>query len=124
MQTNWTETRGTVAAVEQDVAVGSPAYLAARYAALTAELQEIEHILTKKAMDAGKSMDFGPVSIKYTKGKKTYDYETPGQEAALDIINACKETKVDWRRVCTAANIAPDVLKVSEPTAKIKVKEL
>lgn len=90
----------------------------------------------------------GDVRVTYSSGRSTYDYETPGKYAPVDIIDkhtteytktnwdalavdlpdivekyTYTEKLIDYRSVCKDAKIEPITLSKTEPTARIKIEE-
>jgi len=77
---------------------------------------------------AGKTQTVGNVRASYSKGRKRYDYETPGQSATADMIAAHTTApprpapKTDWRRVCKDAGFDAPFTQ-GEPSVSLKLLE-
>ena len=94
-----------------------------------------------------KTQVVGGCRVTYSKGRNTYDYETPAKDAPEEAIVAFTDEikKVDWdavvlevpevverhtrielfpnyQAICKAANIAPLVVSTSPASAKIKLE--
>lgn len=87
------------------------------------KLDQLESKITAAVLEHGKTVVVGNVAASYSKGRTTYDYEGSGQDAPEDIIRENTEPVVDWKAVCTQAHIQPWILKTTEPSVTVKIKE-
>ena len=115
------------------------------------KLDELEDELKEAVLELGKTQTVGSVRATYSKGRSTYDYETPGNQASQKIVAQHSHTELeidwmavakeaqyttehrekhteviritDWRKVCKAAEIDPLVVKQGEPKVKVKLHE-
>lgn len=83
--------------------------------------QSIEEKIKTTVLALGKTQTVGNVRATYSKGRKTYDYETAGRTAPKPIIDANTEPKTDWRSVCKDAGIEAPVASQSDPSVYVKL---
>lgn len=71
----------------------------------------------------GKTQTVGNVRATYSKGRKKFDYEMPGQVADMDIITIHTKTVAitDWKAVCKAIDIQPELVSQGQPSVKVKL---
>lgn len=86
-------------------------------------LDVLESQITAAVLEHGKTVVVGNVAASYSKGRTTYDYAGAGKDAPEEAIQLCTEPTTDWRSVCALAHINPPVLKVTEPSVTVKIKE-
>ena len=84
---------------------------------------EYEQAIKDAVLQMGKSQTVGNVVARHSKGRRSFDYETPGQAAPPDVIKAHTETivRTDWGAVCKAAEIEPVVTGESGPSVSLKL---
>lgn len=73
----------------------------------------------------GKTQTVGNVRASYSKGRKRYDYKTPGRSATVDTIAAytmVPDPKTNWRAVCADAGFDAPFTQ-SEPSVSLKLLE-
>lgn len=116
------------------------------------ELDELETEISSAILDLKETQTIGNVRATFNNGRKEYDYETPGSQASLDIIDLYTEEEewidweglarkfgptdeeisgftdheknIQWRKVCKDAGIEPVVLSQGDPSVKIKLMEV
>lgn len=74
-------------------------------------------------LEIGKTQTVGNCRATYSQGRKKFDYKTPGQVADMETIMLHTETvvKTDWRAVCKAIDIKPEVVIQADPSVKVKL---
>lgn len=87
------------------------------------KLDQLESKITAAVLEHGKTVVVGNVAASYSKGRTTYDYAGAGMDAPKDVIQLFTVPDVDWKGVCSYANINPPILKVTEPSVTVKIKE-
>ena len=92
---------------------------------LTEQANTLGAQIKEAVFDLEKTQSVGNVTAKYSSGRAKYDYETPGQTAHQDTIDAHTETKtttkIDWRKVCLDAQLNVDIISRSAPSVTLKL---
>lgn len=90
-----------------------------------AELDALTTEIEDAVMDLGETQTVGKVRASYSGGRKTYDYETAGQNAPPSIIEDFTEEvttiKTDWRSICKKAGIEDVPFRQSDPSVRVKL---
>lgn len=100
------------------------AKLILEYEAKARELAAIRTKITESVLESQSSQKVGNVKVGYSKGRTTYDYETPGMTAAPAIIAKHTEPVTNWKAVCEDAGLEAPVLKTGEPSVSITIEGL
>jgi hypothetical protein len=74
-------------------------------------LDELAQAIKDAVLQLGKTQNVGYVRATYNQPRKSYDYETPCQEAMIDgdLLREHSKYVTDWRALCKAAKIEPIV---------------
>jgi len=96
-------------------------------------LDELETTISQAVLHLGESVTVGNVKAKYSKGRNTYDYESPCRasdrfdaevdhyttEVPEEIIPA--STKIDFRALAKHLGVDPLVAQPGTPSVKLEV---
>ena len=95
-----------------------------RYEELFKELKHLEELISNHVMARGETQAIGNVYAKFSHGRTTYDYETPGRTAPVPVIEKYTEIveKVDWRSICKEMDFEAPIKTHPVPSVKIEVK--
>jgi len=92
---------------------------------LTEQANALGARIKAAVFDLEKTQSVGNVTAKYSAGRATYDYETPGKTAPQATIDANTETKMttrtDWRKVCADAKISGELASRSAPAVTLNL---
>ena len=89
---------------------------------LKEQMDELEEAIKEAVLKLGKTQTVGDVRASYSKGRTTYDYETPASSFATDEqMEAFKKVSYDWRGMCEAYGFEPAVKSVSPPSVTVKL---
>lgn len=93
----------------------------AEYEKKKRELDILQSEIESVILELKESYQSGNTIIKYSSGRRTFDYESAGQFASDDIIsrNTHSEEITDWAAVCKEAGIKDVPFTKGEPSAKI-----
>ena len=88
-------------------------------------LDALGETIKRKVLWIGKTQNVGNVRASFAKGRRVYDYKTPGQFAPEDLIgeHTTTVTTTDWRNVCKDAQIEGRLVKQSLPSVSLKLLE-
>jgi hypothetical protein len=113
------------------------------------ELMKIGERINRAVLERGKTVTVGNVRASFYKGRRKFDYQTPGASAPAQVIEAHSTTQksidweglalkfepteidiamftdtdvsVDWKAVCSEAGIDPAVIEQGDPSVKLAV---
>lgn len=88
---------------------------------LRKQLDVIEAEIRGAVLELGKTQTVGNVRASYSGGRSTYDYQSVGREAPLNMIIKHTKTVTDWKAVCDALGEKPVLVSKSEPGVTIKL---
>lgn len=97
------------------------------------KLDRIEEKITAAVLDLGESVTVGNVKARYSKGRRSLDYETPCRahdRFDAEVVNFTTEipeeiipasTKIDFTALAKMLGVKPVVLSQGEPSVKMEL---
>lgn len=85
------------------------------------ELDELEDAIKDTVLQLGTTQTVGNVRATYNGGRRSYDYETPGRAANIEIIDRHTKQVIDWSSVCKDAGFDGLITSQSNPSVNIKL---
>ena len=116
----------------EEIDLDNLAWLMLNWGKVRRQLTEIEEAIKDTVLTLGKTQTVGTVRATYSKPRKSYDYEGPvldilggNGDSAVAKVAVADNTRsvVDWRAVCGALELKPDVTEGSGP-GSVSVKLL
>jgi hypothetical protein len=90
-------------------------------------LDALEAEIKRGVLALGKTQTVGNVRASYSKGRVSYDYQTPVEagvesgEIDPDALTVYQSIKTDWRKACQALGLDASIVKQSAPSVSIKL---
>lgn len=112
---------------EEEVDAYVLARLMLRWRAQREKLDQTEEEIKALVLKAGKTQTVGGVRATFSKGRRTYDYESAAEGAGLDnetwnrLVVAHTKPVTDWRALCEAAEIKEIPCVQASPSVSVKL---
>lgn len=84
---------------------------------------QIKALIVEETLKEQKSQKIGNVKVTYTKGRTTYDYETPTKNFGSKFLDDYVSVVYDYRKACIDNKLEPIIVSVGEPSVSIKLVE-
>jgi hypothetical protein len=87
------------------------------------ELNILEKEIQEEVFLMRETFRAGNIIAKFSKGKKTYDYEAVGQDAPEKLIEENTEVveKINWKAICDAMGINKKIIPFKDGTSSVKL---